>query len=73
MRTGRFPRQAYVRQLEKLYEDLTHWRDTYIQARRNCHTLEEALPFAQRERHLEQVQSKLVRVIMAMDDTPRLS
>jgi len=63
MRKYRFPKAAYVRQLERLYDDLSGWREVYGREGTPGQWKRPRWQFVQRAQDLEQVQHDLMVAI----------
>lgn len=73
MSTARFPKQAYVRRLERLYAELGEWRDRYYGLSRQAFDRRTAEGYYDRERVLADAQRLTMDVVMCLDGLPRVS
>jgi len=73
MRKSRFPRGAYVRQLDTLYGDLQDWRDRYWQLAHMDWFEPRRVGYADRQNAIAECQSHLMDAIVVLDNLPRIS
>ena len=73
MRKYRFPRAAYVRQLERLYADLSEHRDVALTAARYSDQHDRGARLLHRSEELGDVQQLLAKAVYLLDNLRRLS
>lgn len=73
MNKSRFPRAAYVRRLETVYDELSAWRSIYMASASYALDEPQELRYEDRARVLEDVQHKIMDAIRTLESLPRVS